>query len=159
MDRSLRTPAGSALILRFERGGDVPVTILGGDAPRTVEAVGKLIPFSGMAYHSRWSGREVNAMIHTGERVPLENHTIQTAPGDVIYWREWERDADDVSEAIAVYYGAELTRFHRGEQFVNVFGRVSQEHWDLLREIGERIWRQGGERLEILWNASQEQAP
>lgn len=142
------------MILRFERGEEVPVAILESDAPRTLDAVRTIIPFSGMVYHSRWSGREVNTMIHTGERVPLENHTIQTAPGDVIYWREWERDVADVNEAIAVYYGAELTRYHRGEQFVNVFGRVSTEYWDLLSEIGERIWKQGGERLEILWNVA-----
>jgi hypothetical protein len=70
----------------------------------------------------------------------------------VIYWREWERQDEDVSEAIAVYYGPEISRYHKGTQLVNVFGRVAPpEQWALIEEIGLRIWRQGGERITIRW--------
>lgn len=137
--------------LCFERGGELEVVLLSNAAPKTIEIIGRLLPLTNMAYHSRWSGREVNTEIRTRTQVPRENQTIQTAPGDVIYWREWERQDEDVSEAIAVYYGPELTRYHKGPQLVNVFGRVAPEQWGLIEEIGLRIWRQGGERITIRW--------
>ena len=135
--------------MRFERGGELEINLLNELAPKTIEAVVALLPLTNIAYHSRWSGREVNAVIQTGKKVPRENQTVQTAPGDVVYWREWEKEENDVAEMIAIYYGPELTRYHKGTQLVNVFGFIPQSQWKLIEQIGLRIWRRGGENLTL----------
>lgn len=142
---------GQQLRLCFEKGGELEIALLRDVAPRTIEAVLDLLPLTNMAYHSRWSGREVNTGVKTRKQIPRENQTMQTAPGDVVYWREWEKEGNDVSESIAIYYGPELTRYHKGPQLVNVFGSISQSQWKLIEEIGLRIWRHGGEELTITY--------
>ena len=139
------------LRVRFERGGELEISLLNDLAPKTIESVLELLPLTNMVYHSRWSGREINTEIKTGSQVPRENQTMQTAPGDVVYWREWEKEGDDVAEAVAIYYGPELTRYHKGPQLVNVFGSISQSQWKFIEEIGLRIWRHGGEKLTITY--------
>lgn len=139
------------LRVRFERGGELEISLLNDLAPKTIESVLELLPLTNMVYHSRWSGREINTEIKTGKRVSRENQTMQTAPGDVVYWREWEKEGDDVAEAVAIYYGPELTRYHKGPQLVNVFGSISQSQWRFIEEIGLRIWRHGGEKLTITY--------
>ena len=52
-------------------------------------------------------------------------------------------------ENIGIFYGAEIVREWRGDAPVNVFGRVDPTQYDLLREIGDRVWRQGGEPISI----------
>jgi len=52
-------------------------------------------------------------------------------------------------EALAVYYGAEVTRDHRGYLPVNVFARVPPDEWPEIEKVGLRIWQQGVERLIV----------
>ena len=52
-------------------------------------------------------------------------------------------------EAIALYYGPELLRYHDGLIRVNVIGRVRWEQEELLEEIGERIWKRGVEEVRV----------
>jgi hypothetical protein len=99
-------------------------------------------------YHSRWSGREINFPVRSPRSVPRERQTCTVNTGDVIYWKEWEM-GESAHEALAIYYGAEVTRDHRGYLPVNVFAQVSQEQWGQIEEIGLRIWQQGTEKLTI----------
>lgn len=135
--------------LRFERGGSVRASLLWDSAPGTCAAVVAALPLSATVSHSRWSGREVNFPIALGAAGPdRENDTTTVGTGDVIYWREWEKGAK-AAEALAVYYGAEVTRDHRGYLPVNVFARVAPEDWDRVSEIGLRIWREGFEKVHV----------
>ena len=135
--------------LEFARGGVLRAAVLWDSAPETCRAVIGALPLEATVSHSRWSGREVNFPIALGPGAPSrENDTTTVNTGDVIYWREWEREAK-ASEALAVYYGAEVTRDHRGYLSVNVFARVPQEQWPLATEIGLRIWRGGFERVHV----------
>jgi hypothetical protein len=135
--------------LEFERGGVLSAAVLWDSAPETCRAVLNALPLEAMVSHSRWSGREVNFPIALGPGAPpRENDTTTVNTGDVIYWREWEREAK-ACEALAVYYGAEVTRDHRGYLPVNVFARIPQGQWPLATEIGLRIWRQGFERVRM----------
>jgi hypothetical protein len=133
----------------FARGGVLRAAVLWDLAPETCRAVIDALPLEATVSHSRWSGREVNFPIALGAGSPRrENDTTTVNTGDVIYWREWEREAD-ACEALAVYYGAEVTRDHRGYLPVNVFARIPQEQWPLATEIGLRIWREGFERVRV----------
>ncbi len=135
--------------LEFARGGVLKAAVLWDSAPETCRAVVDALPLEATVSHSRWSGREVNFPVALGSGAPQrENDTTTVNTGDVIYWREWEKEAK-ACEALAVYYGAEVTRDHRGYLPVNVFARVPQEQWPLATEIGLRIWREGFERVRV----------
>ena len=132
----------------FERGGVLEADLLPGKAPRTIERVLQVLPYKATVYHTRWCGREINFPIRSLERVRRENQTSTANTGDVVYWQEWETE-EDPPEALAIYYGAESIRDHRGWLPVNVFARVPQEQWLLIEEIGLRVWQHGIEKIRI----------
>ncbi len=135
--------------LEFERGGVLIADALSELAPRTVSAVLSALPLETTAYHTRWCGREVYFPVTLGRSgPPRENDTSTVNTGDVIYWREWEK-VEGASEALSVYYGAEVVRDHHGLLPVNVFARVSQDQWPKIAEIGVRIWQHGVETIHV----------
>ncbi|UCF10134.1 MAG: DUF3830 family protein, partial [Candidatus Bipolaricaulota bacterium] len=127
------------LRFRFERGGEFTAELRPDLTPETVRAVLAMLPFEATALHSRWSGREINFAVRSPENVPRERQTCTVNTGDVIYWKEWEV-GEAGREALAIYYGAEVTRDHRGQLPVNVFGRVPQDEWPQIEKVGLRIW-------------------
>ncbi|MGE5541542.1 MAG: DUF3830 family protein [Bacillota bacterium] len=136
--------------ITFERGGEVMATLLEDKAPETCNAVWEHTPIVSQALHTRWCGREVNWAVDLGRRPPSENQTISSSVGNVVYWREWEgRYPSTGAEALGLYYGAELIRDHRGHQPVNVFAQVDTSSWDALQEVGQRVWRQGAEKVTV----------
>lgn len=137
------------IVFDFEKGGLLVAEVLPDIAPKTVEAFLKMLPLRATVYHSRWSGREVNFPVKSKVRIPRENQTTQTNTGDVIYWKEWEMDDRKAAEAIAIYYGAEVTRDHRGYLPVNVFARVQPDQWKGIEEVGLRIWQHGIEKVTV----------
>jgi len=139
----------SHLEFRFQRGGGFTARLLPDLTPETVDAVRALLPLDVTAYHTRWCGREINFPITSARAIPREKQTATANTGDVVYWTEWEI-GDGANEALAVYYGAEIIRDHRGFLPVNVFARVPEEQWPQIEEIGLRIWQQGTERLLVV---------
>ena len=133
---------------RFERGGGFTATLRADLAPETVKAVVSMLPMTATVYHSRWSGREINFPVESRTAVSRERQTSTVNTGDVIYWKEWEM-GDAAQEAVAIYYGAEVTRDHRGYLPVNVFARVPQEDWPVIEEVGLRIWKEGTESVTV----------
>ena len=137
------------LDFRFQRGGSFIARLLPDLAPKTVEAVVAMLPLEVTVYHTRWCGREINFPVHSLRPVPRERQTSTANTGDVVYWTEWEV-GDGAIEALAVYYGAEVIRDHRGFLPVNVFARVPEDQWLQIEQIGLRIWQQGTERLLVV---------
>jgi len=134
--------------IRFERGGEFTARLRPDLAPETVKAVMAMLPIETTVYHSRWSGREINFPLKSPTPVPRERQTCTVNTGDVVYWKEWEM-GEEANEALAVYYGAEVTRDHRGYLPVNVFAQVAQEEWTEIEKVGLRIWKEGGEGLSV----------
>jgi hypothetical protein len=132
----------------FERGGTLVADLWPERAPRTIRRILQVLPYEATVYHTRWCGREINLPIESLERVPRENQTATANPGDVVYWQEWEMD-EDPAEALAIYYGAEVIRDHRGFLPVNVFARISQDQWPLIEQIGLRVWQHGIETIRV----------
>lgn len=138
------------ILITFENGESFPAILQENKAPKTCEKVWEALPFTSVATHSRWSGREVNFAFKSNELPKRENQTISTSVGEVIYWRDWPVDSDpDVSEVIAIYYGAEHTRSHKGDEPVNVFAQIDYANLELLKTVGERIWLNGTEKIQI----------
>lgn len=140
--------AAQQIRFQFERGGELIADLLVDKAPRTVRAVLAALPIEATIYHSRWSGREINFPVSIGPAIVRENDTTTVNTGDVIYWKEWEKGTD-AAQAIAIYYGAEVTRDHRGYLPVNVFARISAEQWKRIEDIGLRIWQRGIEQVTV----------
>ncbi|MCK4681795.1 DUF3830 family protein [Candidatus Bipolaricaulota bacterium] len=132
----------------FEHGGEFVANLLVDKAPETVRAILDALPIETTVYHSRWSGREVNFPVSIDSSLVRENDTTIVNTGDVIYWKEWEKKTG-AAEAVAVYYGAEVTRDHRGYLPVNVFARIPPDQWARIEEVGIRIWQQGAERITV----------
>lgn len=136
------------ILFTFERGGSLIAEMLPEVNPMTVQIFLRMLPLESTVYHSRWSGREINFPVESPVQVPRENQTTQTNTGDVIYWKEWAKEGK-AQEAIAIYYGPEITRDHRGLLPVNVFARVSESQWKDIEEIGLRVWRKGIEKISV----------
>lgn len=132
----------------FERGGELIADLLSKGAPKTIKKVLALLPYETTVYHTRWCGREVNFPIKSLEPVFRENQTATANTGDVVYWKEWETE-ENPPEALAIYYGAEVIRDHRGFLPVNVFARISPDQWTRIEEIGIRIWKNGIEKISV----------
>ena len=133
---------------RFERGGGFTAVLRPDLSPETVKAVIAMLPLEATVYHSRWSGREINFSVKSPKSVPRERQTCTVNTGDVVYWKEWEM-GEAAQEALAIYYGAEVTRDHRGYLPVNVFARVPPGEWPEIEKVGLRIWREGREGVTV----------
>ena len=133
----------------FERGGTLTMTTLA-EAPKSIECISKMVPINAKIFQARWSGREIFIPTELKKKPPRENQTIRANLGDVIYFREWKDSYDFTGfEAIGIFYGPEIVREWRGDSPVNLIGRIDPSQWDLIKSIGERVWRQGGERISI----------
>ncbi|MDM5196734.1 DUF3830 family protein [Fictibacillus enclensis] len=138
------------IVITFENGEKFPATLQEDLAPQTCEQVWEALPFTSVVKHSRWSGREVNFELKTNVHPKRENQTISTSVGEVIYWRDWLNESEpDVCEVLAIYYGAEHTRSHKGDELVSVFAKIDQDHLKRLKTVGERIWLQGTETIQL----------
>lgn len=132
----------------FERGG-----ILEGDlkeeygAPQTIALLKQLGKLTSLARHSRYSGREVYITIPDSFLAPKEKYSIYISKGDITYWRAW-RD-DGMEPVISFFYGPERARSSQGDEPVNIIGHIREDLISLAEIIGERIWLQGAEKVEI----------
>lgn len=133
----------------FQRGGTLTV-VTEAEAPKTSEAVRAELPIAAKIYQARWSGREIFVPVTFKRKPPRERQSIRANLGDVIYFHEWGDAYDHTGfEAIGLFYGPEIVREWRGDAPVNVFGHVDPAQYDLLKAIGERVWREGGEGISI----------
>ncbi|MGE3067382.1 MAG: DUF3830 family protein [Hyphomicrobiaceae bacterium] len=138
------------LKFEFERGGALSVGLLTAKVPRTAKAITDALPISATVYQARWSGKEIFVPIDLPKKPPRENQTIRAALGDVIYFQEWEGAYQRTGfEAIGLFYGNEIVREWRGDAPVNVIGRIDPAQLELVQEIGDRVWRKGGEGISI----------
>lgn len=119
-----------------------------GDAPRTVEAIRRLLPIRNRLIHCRWSGE--GCWIPFGEMdlgVSYENHTSHPAPGDVIVY------TGDLSECeILIAYGGVAFSSKLGQLAGNHFATIAEGGPDLraqLREMGRRVLWEGAQEIVI----------
>ena len=138
------------LTFEFKRGGVLTGSIMLPQVPETAKAIKSAAPISATVYQARWSGKEIFVPISLANKPPRENQTIRAALGDVIYFQEWEGSYQRTGfEAIGLFYGNEIVREWRGDAPVNVIGRIDPAQHELIQEIGDRVWRKGGEKITI----------
>ena len=117
------------------------------EAPRTVEAVRRLLPMQSQLIHCRWSGE--GTWIPLGDLrtgVGYEHHTSHPAPGELLIY------TGDLSECEILFpYGACAFSSKLGQLAGNHFATLeADEGWrDRLREVGRRVLWDGAQQIDI----------
>jgi hypothetical protein len=117
-------------------------------APRTMEAIRRMLPIDSRLIHCRWTGE--STWIPFGDFRPgldYENHTSHPAPGQLAIY------PGGISECEIFFpYGACTTSSKVGQLAANHFATVvPDEGWqDLLREIGRRCLWEGAQVIRIV---------
>ncbi|HWH23849.1 MAG TPA: DUF3830 family protein [Candidatus Limnocylindria bacterium] len=113
-------------------------------APRTVEAIRRLLPIRSKLIHCRWSGE--GCWIPFGDdKLPVgyENHTSHPAPGEIIVY------TGDISEGeILIAYGGVTFSSKLGQLAGNHFATITDGR-EQLKEMGRRVLWQGAQDIVI----------
>jgi hypothetical protein len=114
------------------------------DAPKTVAAFLKLLPYRQKLIHVRWSGE--GCWIPMGEfqlGVGFENHTSHPSVGDILFYPGGYSETE-----IILAYGACCFASKMGQLAGNHFLTIveGREH---LRELGTRTLWQGAQDVEF----------
>ena len=116
-------------------------------APRTIEAIRKLLPLEAKLIHCRWTGE--STWIPFGDFRPgldYENHTSHPAPGQLAIY------PGGISECEIFFpYGGCTTASKVGQLAANHFASVEPDDgWaDRLREMGRRCLWEGAQDISI----------
>ena len=116
-------------------------------APKTIEAIRKLLPLDAKLIHCRWTGE--STWIPFGDFRPgldYENHTSHPAPGQLAIY------PGGISECEIFFpYGGCTTASKVGQLAANHFASVEpEEGWaDRLREMGRRCLWEGAQDISI----------
>ena len=117
-------------------------------APRTIEAIRRMLPIESKLIHCRWTGE--STWIPFGDFRPgleYENHTSHPAPGQLAIY------PGGISECEIFFpYGGCSTASKVGPLAANHFATiVPDDGWqDLLREIGRRCLWEGAQDIRIV---------
>jgi hypothetical protein len=114
------------------------------EAPRTVEAVRRLLPMRSQLIHCRWSGE--GTWIPLGDLqtgVGYEHHTSHPAPGELLIY------TGDLSECEILFpYGACMFSSKLGQLAGNHFATVISGA-EQLAEMGRRVLWDGAQQIGI----------
>ncbi len=107
----------------------------------TCEAFAKVLPFSKMFFHARFSGAEFWTDQIPPVDVIQENASVFVNPGEVVLGPEKALRTSTVN-CMGIYYGE-----GKGVDACNIFARVVEEDVELLTQLGDQIWKSGGVEL------------
>jgi hypothetical protein len=114
------------------------------EAPRTVEAVRRLLPMRSQLIHCRWSGE--GTWVPLGDLktgVGYEHHTSHPAPGELLIY------TGDISECEILFpYGACMFSSKLGQLAGNHFATLISGA-EQLPEMGRRVLWGGAQQIEI----------
>jgi len=114
------------------------------EAPLSAAAFDELLPFSLGFYHARTSGQEFWVANAFTFNVPQENASVFTEPGEVVLGPMKPVRAKAMNGSIGVYYGE-----GKGLDAANIFARVQPQDAEALRQLGEKIWKEGMQELRF----------
>ena len=110
-------------------------------APVTCEAFSKVLPFTRTLFHARISGQEIWTDTAPELDIIQENASVFTEPGEIVLGPLKPLRAK-TSKCMGIYYGE-----GKGLDCCNIFGKVFDEDLHKLKELGDKIWRQGIQEL------------
>lgn len=111
------------------------------DAPVTVAAFRKLLPFKRILKHARFSGEEIWTDDAPPMQIIQENASVFTNAGEVVYGPAIPHRAK-TRNCIGIYYGE-----GKGIDAANIFACVKANDRQVLADLGNKIWLHGAEEL------------
>jgi hypothetical protein len=111
------------------------------DAPLTVAAFEKALPFTRTFMHARVSGQEIWIDDAPLLDIPQENASVFTEPGEVVLG-PMKPARTKTAGCLGIYYGE-----GKGLDCCNIFGKVVDEDLPKLKALGEKIWKLGVQEL------------
>ena len=111
-------------------------------APKTVAAFRKLLPYRQKIVHCRWSGE--GCWIPLGEfklDVGFENHTSYPAPGQILWYPGGFSETELIFAYGSVHFASKMGQL-AGNHFLTVV-----EGADRLPEMGKRVLWQGAQDI------------
>lgn len=127
--------------LRITAGGHTFLAETHPDAPKTVEAFLKLLPYRQRVIHVRWSGEAV--WVPLGEfqlGVGFENHTSHPSVGDILFYP-------------GGYSETELLIAYGSCSFASKMGQLAGNHFLTIVEGREHLRTLG---VKTLWEGAQD---
>lgn len=112
------------------------------NAPRTVAAFRKLLPYKQKLVHCRWSGE--GCWIPLGEfklDVAYENHTSHPAPGEILWYPGGYSETELILAYGDVLFSSKLGQL-AGNHFLTIVQGAEQ-----LAELGRRVLYQGAQDI------------
>ena len=110
-------------------------------ASQTSAAFIKILPFSILLFHARISGQEIWTDKAPELDIPQENCSVFAMPGEIVIGPV-KPERNKITKCIGIFYG-EGKLLDAG----NIFGKVFDEDLALLKDLGEKIWKQGAQEL------------
>jgi hypothetical protein len=112
------------------------------NAPKTVAAFRKLLPYKQRIVHCRWSGE--GCWIPLGEfklDVGFENHTSHPAPGEILWYPGGYSETELIFAYGDVMFASKMGQL-AGNHFLTVV-----EGMDKLPEMGRRVLYEGAQEV------------
>jgi len=106
------------------------------EAPVTCAAFAELLPFTRTFFHARVSGQEIWIDNTPPLDIIQENASVFTEPGEVVFGPS-KPARTKTANCMGIYYGE-----GKGLDCCNIFAKVYPEDADLLKALGDTIWKQ-----------------
>jgi hypothetical protein len=127
--------------IRITAGGHTFIAVPHPEAPKTVAAFGKLLPYKQQIIHVRWSGEA--CWIPLGDfdlKTGFENHTSHPSVGDVLFYPGGFSETE-----ILIAYGSCA--------FASKVGQLAGNHFLTIVEGKENLRALG---VEVLWKGAKD---
>ncbi len=112
-------------------------------APMTSMAFIEILPFTGTFYHARVSGQEIWIDNVPQLDIIQENASVFTEPGEVVFGMT-KPIRTKTANCFGIYYGVS-----KGLDACNIFARVIESDQQKLVALGNSIWKNGSQELNI----------
>lgn len=113
------------------------------DAPVTSKAFVDILPFTRTFYHARVSGQEIWIDNVPPLDIIQENASVFTEPGEVVFGPS-RPTRTKTANCFGIYYGE-----GKGLDTCNIFARVVESDRQKLIDLGNSIWKNGGQELTV----------
>ena len=114
-------------------------------APKTIEALLKLLPYRSKVIHARFSGEAVWVPLPEDFpiNVPLENQTSYPSKGELLYYPGFVSEKE-----LLIPYGATIFSSRVGQLPGNHFASITAKH-DILADLGKKILWEGAKEIVL----------
>ena len=131
----------SGFFIRTEDNQVIRFTLYFDEAPMTVQAFAATLPFTRLFFHARLSGQEIWTDDAPELDIIQENASVYAESGECVIG-PLKPHRTRTSKCMGIYYGN-----GKGVDCCNIFGKVLEEDLLLPKELGEKIWLKGAQRL------------